>query len=337
MPTLPDPKWSEDELKDFGKLHGLSPREQQVLFLLTTSVVTFKDMAERLGLSPNTVHNHFRNIFDKTNARSKADLLAKVLKHMVAKYNSFKALVRVPQVVVVDDEPLICEILTRHLENKGMKVYSFCNSNKVLPFLRNFRPDIVLSDIRMPELDGYALLKEIRSQYGASPAVMLMSGNSPDHSAEDAIKLGALNLINKPFDLEALSSSIMDHFIQDVNEKNRYLRISHEIPIRLNDSIDASIENIGYGGIFVRIDSRNQTALTAFASGAILTFDFNLDDDEIHGKCQIVWKNSAGLGMKFTTITTVEREKILQYIQLKKALSFIPHGVNSENETKPAN
>src|SRR6185369_14873313 len=144
----------KSEIDEFASRHGLSPREKQVFACLTNKVVHFKDIAAHLTLSPSTVNNHFKSIFEKTGTNSKSELLANFLKQVVGKLNHCRHLVRKPHVLVVDDEPDICEFVADELTQRGMKVYSFSNPGDALRSIASMKLDVVISDIRMPGLDG---------------------------------------------------------------------------------------------------------------------------------------------------------------------------------------
>lgn len=70
------------ELRVFARAHGLTNREAEVLQVLVEGTVSAVQIAERLGLSRNTVHNHIGNIFRRTRTHSKASVLACVIHHM---------------------------------------------------------------------------------------------------------------------------------------------------------------------------------------------------------------------------------------------------------------
>lgn len=63
------------EVKKFSEQFKLTPREAEIFFLLTRRVTTFKEIAQNLGSSPNTVKNQFKSIFGKTKTNSKSELL----------------------------------------------------------------------------------------------------------------------------------------------------------------------------------------------------------------------------------------------------------------------
>jgi DNA-binding CsgD family transcriptional regulator len=70
------------EVKEFASIHGLTPRETEVFLCLTLKIIQFKDIAIHLNLSPSTVNNHLKSVFEKTRTQSKSELLADFLQYI---------------------------------------------------------------------------------------------------------------------------------------------------------------------------------------------------------------------------------------------------------------
>ncbi|MDP2726105.1 MAG: response regulator, partial [Dehalococcoidia bacterium] len=77
-----------------------------------------------------------------------------------------------PSVLVVDDEPMILDIVRLTLEREGFDVYEAEDGYKAMEKAREVIPDIVLLDVMMPDMDGFEVLKEIRSTSNV-PVIML--------------------------------------------------------------------------------------------------------------------------------------------------------------------
>src|SRR5947209_6135899 len=123
------------ELREFADNFGLTPREREVFFLLANKVTTFKDIAQQLKVSPSTINNHFKSIFNKTDTNSKAELLASFLLYIIDKFNHCRHLLQRPHVLVVDDEPEICELIGENLTRRGVKVYTCTQPKAVMDLL----------------------------------------------------------------------------------------------------------------------------------------------------------------------------------------------------------
>ena len=104
------------------------------------------------------------------------------------------------EVWVVDDDRSIRWVLEKALQKADMDVQSFSNANDVLAALGRDRPDAIVSDIRMPGMDGLGLLGRIRSDHPDLP-VIIMTAHSDLESAVAAYHGGAFEYLPKPFDI----------------------------------------------------------------------------------------------------------------------------------------
>jgi len=110
------------------------------------------------------------------------------------------------KVMVVDDEPDLCETVKLLLEGKGYEVVSALSGAEALKKLRKERADLVLIDFFMPEMTGRALVDEIRADPKLKnlKLAFLTVALFGEVGREDLQKLGILDYIQKPFDNEDL-------------------------------------------------------------------------------------------------------------------------------------
>jgi DNA-binding NtrC family response regulator len=101
--------------------------------------------------------------------------------------------------LIVDDEPLVCESLKEMLALEGYKVDAVLNGNAVLEKLQEDHYQLILSDIQMPGLDGIELLKELKGRCPETD-IIFITGHGHIEGAVEAIKLGAYDYITKPID-----------------------------------------------------------------------------------------------------------------------------------------
>jgi len=110
-------------------------------------------------------------------------------------------------VLVVDDDRNVLEVLDARLSSSGLTVYKADGGRKALQILKTRRIDLVVSDVKMPEMDGMELLTEIiRTQPGLPVIFLTAYANVPD--AVKAVKSGAVDYVEKPFDGKALTEKI---------------------------------------------------------------------------------------------------------------------------------
>jgi two-component system nitrogen regulation response regulator GlnG len=108
---------------------------------------------------------------------------------------------REPKVWVIDDDRSIRWVLERALVKAAMRVTCFSNGVGVMEALQREQPDVILTDIRMPGIDGLDLLRQISSRYPGLP-VIIMTAHSDLDSAVSAFHGGAFEYLPKPFDLD---------------------------------------------------------------------------------------------------------------------------------------
>ncbi|PID40544.1 MAG: sigma-54-dependent Fis family transcriptional regulator, partial [Proteobacteria bacterium] len=110
-------------------------------------------------------------------------------------------------VLVVDDDRNVLEVLDARLSSCGLKVRKADGGRKAIQVLKAHRIDLVVSDVKMPQMDGMELLDEIiRIQPGLPVIFLTAYANIPD--AVKAVKSGALDYVEKPFDGKALTEKI---------------------------------------------------------------------------------------------------------------------------------
>ena len=105
------------------------------------------------------------------------------------------------EVWVIDDDRSIRWVLEKALTKAGMQVTTFSNANGVMEALERGEPEAIISDVRMPGMDGFALLQRIKQKYPELP-VVIMTAHSDLDSAVSAYHSGAFEYLPKPFDIE---------------------------------------------------------------------------------------------------------------------------------------
>lgn len=106
-------------------------------------------------------------------------------------------------ILVVDDEDDVRESVREVLRDEGYRVVDTADGTRVLELIRQERPELVLLDIWMPQVDGIGLLKEIKTQEPGLNVVMV-SGHGNIHTAVTATKFGAFDFLEKPVSLDGL-------------------------------------------------------------------------------------------------------------------------------------
>lgn len=108
--------------------------------------------------------------------------------------NSFKK-----RILIVDDEPDTLELMETILEHEGYEIIKALNGMEALDLI-NENTDLVLLDVRMPELNGIEVCKQMKSDPGRKHIpIVIFSAKTLDHHIEEGLKAGADEYITKPF------------------------------------------------------------------------------------------------------------------------------------------
>jgi DNA-binding NtrC family response regulator len=107
------------------------------------------------------------------------------------------------RVCVIDDKEILRESLTVTLVREDHAVTAYANPVEALPALKAQQFDVVLTDLKMPRMDGVALLRHLRES-GCDTPVIMMTAYATVDTAVEALKLGAFDYIQKPFEADAI-------------------------------------------------------------------------------------------------------------------------------------
>ena len=127
-------------------------------------------------------------------------------------------------VVVVDDDGRTRRVLQILLENLSLESKAFESGEAALAFIREQRVSLVLSDLKMPHMDGLSFMRELRKLDASVPVIMLTAYGTVE-SAVEAMKLGAIDYLAKPVDVEVLEALIQRSLASSRHQtENRYFR-----------------------------------------------------------------------------------------------------------------
>ena len=168
------------------------------------------------------------------------------------------------RVLVVDDQPAILSLVERILRPEGYAVLTAADGSEALKVVEEEFPDLVLMDIRMPNLDGIGALKRLTRTHPTIPVIM-MSGSGEVRPAVEAMKLGARNYLMVPFD--------HDDLVLQINralEETRVKREMRRLQTILGDSAELC-ELMGYSSqirsIYGQMDQVARTDFTVVVYG----------------------------------------------------------------------
>ncbi|MBP8625750.1 MAG: sigma-54-dependent Fis family transcriptional regulator [Syntrophorhabdales bacterium] len=112
-----------------------------------------------------------------------------------------------PRILIVDDEPTSRELLEGYLSKKGYGIECAKDGRECLEKINYFSPDIVILDVRLPDIDGLTILESLKTQEN-SPYIIIITAFHDMSTTIKAIRLGAFEYIPKPIDVDELEQAI---------------------------------------------------------------------------------------------------------------------------------
>ncbi|MGE4131363.1 MAG: response regulator [Bdellovibrionales bacterium] len=237
------------------------------------------------------------------------------------------------RVLVVDDNHELLETYEALLSTYGLTVGIARNGAEAWELLQLREIDIVLTDIRMPVMDGVELLKRIRQRNSEKPCVLLTSGYS-DHPVEDFYALGANGFLEKPVG----ASSIRDLISRGTLEREDLWKS----PAKLAATSKLNVQVQSFGGL-------EKSPALKFGSGGFclyqdrpilspgVSIDFSIGFDSVNsfgpieGAGIVQWvrpdgtgERPAAIGVEIRYLTDACRAPVCQWIRQHQFPSFIP-------------
>ena len=311
---------------DYAKNFKLTERESAVFQQLVNRVINPEEIGKILNISLFTVNNHLKKILEKTHSKSKAELLAGFLLFLdEKKENQILKMIPKPRVMILDDELELAQMLHNYFSMRNCDSYIFTDTEKALDAVKKLKIDVIVTDIRMPKINGVTFLQEIRRHHYYDPGVVFISGYPEEYSTETLMDLGAFGFLEKPIDLEKLAHMVREYVY------------GNESPAPLLETIppiktDIAQQQLGFGGFFMFQDQikGKDESLTI---GQQFPFEITLPGDEkprvLCG--EVMWRNAdmggrLKYGVKFLDLIPEAKNKILENARNNNIISFIPRG-----------
>ena len=151
------------------------------------------------------------------------------------------------KIFVVDDDKSIRWVLEKALTKNNYKVFVYDDPKAMILDIENFKPDVIISDIRMPGMSGIDMLEKIKREYPKIP-IIIMTAFSDLETTVNSLKKGAYDYITKPFDInetvkliEKASNNLRQAYSQD---KIKYTKDVSKI-IGMSESMQVIYKSIG--------------------------------------------------------------------------------------------
>jgi DNA-binding NarL/FixJ family response regulator len=314
-------------VEQYARSFHLTERETEVFYHLANRTVSPAALGKKLEISLHTVNNHLKKILEKTNSDSKTELLADFLLFLEKQKAPEIPTIR-PRVLILDDEADLIKMLQHFFQLRGIESYTYNDPIAALDAIRKLKVDVVVSDIRMPKLNGLSFLKEIRKLHFYEPGLIFISGFPEEYGIESLLDLGAFAFLEKPVDLEKLHRLIWDYVYGSHPQQEP------ESPVTVClDEICLSATQLGFGGFFLSQEQLSAHPGIRLEPGGKVEIRFRLphSDGYHRGLCEVVWKRTnaeqkPGYGLKFMSLEDSSRSEVLELVRTNNILSFIPKG-----------
>ena len=136
-----------------------------------------------------------------------------------------------PLLLIVDDEQGILDVVSRFAERAGFDVLTCAGGRAAIALIQTRRPDLVMVDLRMPEIGGLDILRAIRDVDAHCQAV-LMTGYASVDTAVEAVKLGAMDYLSKPLDFGRLDQ-LLAGVREEIDRRRSVLSMEGDLAKRL--------------------------------------------------------------------------------------------------------
>ena len=113
------------------------------------------------------------------------------------------------KLLIVDDEIEICDFLKSFFEERNFDVKTASSGQAALDMTEQFKPNVMLLDIKMPGMDGVQVLGNVKKKYPRTKVIMVTALETRD-KIEECLRLGADNYITKPLSLEYLENDVRE-------------------------------------------------------------------------------------------------------------------------------
>lgn len=131
------------------------------------------------------------------------------------------------QILVVDDEPLMCRSLSEVIHRAGYEVFTANNGYEALEFIQQESISVIITDMNMPKMDGIEVLRQAKAIV-PNVAVIMVTGYATVDSAVEAMKYGALDYITKPFSPSRINA-LIEKAISQVSTYTPQLEIRQSV------------------------------------------------------------------------------------------------------------
>jgi len=170
-------------------------------------------------------------------------------------------------ILIIDDEAAQRDILTGYLKKKGYKIFSASSGKEGILITKNNAVDIILSDYKMPDLNGIEILEQVK-KLNPEISFMIVTAYGTVENAVKAMRLGAFDYISKPVDLDELDlmiERIIDH--RNLKSENQLLKTQLQDRYKISSIISQSPKMEVVINVAARVADSKATVLITGENG----------------------------------------------------------------------
>ncbi len=123
------------------------------------------------------------------------------------------------KVLVIEDDPMLCRLMRAFLEDDGYIVYEALDGISGLEMHKKERADVIITDLRMPKMDGLTVVKNLR-EWDNEVAVLVVSGTGDNEAIEEALGAGADGFLHKPIIKMQELQAIVERILREKGNTN---------------------------------------------------------------------------------------------------------------------
>lgn len=227
-------------------------------------------------------------------------------------------------ILVVDDEPELLEIFAAWLSRSGCRVLTAANGLEALNVIQGAKIDAMISDIRMPVMDGIALVRRLHELRTRIPSIIFVSGFG-DIDVREVYSLGVQAMITKPVSRDQLLTALgnclarrSELWLTPVKAEPEE-SIDLELP-GMQEAIDAKTLQFGQGGFCIAYPKTMAECAIAFSIKLVK------ENIELKGQGRVRWTaaKSGHLGIEFEYLEPATRAWLVPMLEAGEPFSYIP-------------
>jgi uncharacterized protein (TIGR02266 family) len=223
----------------------------------------------------------------------------------------------VKNVIVADDTAFVRDRFRTALHAAGHRAHAVADATELLARVRSDSADVdlVVLDLRLPPVQGVALVRAIRAIEGFRAPIIVFSGTIANaDEVRELSRLGIAGYVNEYSAVQHIVPALAPHLFPNDHNRRAHPRavLGISVAYRLGNTIAAAVTlNIGHGGLAIRTTS-------PLAPGTLVRVRFRLPGvpREVDAEAQVMWaERRVGMGLQFTRIDAADQTAIDEFVR----------------------